>query len=84
VVDVFCDGVIPHLSGAFGRGVIMSDLVESIAQSLEFIGRENTCCRDGGGMGFAGGYFFLEELPVKDDRSLPCFKLWVEWLAKAA
>ena len=83
-MDVFGDWVIADLGFAFQGGVVEGYGVESFAELGELVGRDDAGGGDGRGVGLAGGHLFIEELPVEDDRSLPGFEFWIEWLAEAA
>src|SRR5271154_5076764 len=84
VVNVLRVRSIVHpLLRIFGQAA-QCNLIESVSERRLLGTGQYVRCFQRKGMRLAGSYFFLNQLPVKAEGTLPVIESRVEWLAKAA
>jgi len=84
VMNVLRGRMIAHPRLARVRTEFRSNRIERCAQLRCFSFGQDSCRGESRRVRLAGGYFFIEKPPVKDDRALPRFEFSVKWLAKPA
>src|SRR5450631_4517701 len=84
VVYILGSGMVSNLGLACFRSVIHCNRVQCGLQLCQLNRRENTGGKQRRRVGLAGSNFLVEELPVKDDGTLPLLEFRIERLAKAA